>query len=332
MVDAPVLTAPRRFPGISPKAYEHPADRAATAALAQIPMLETVVTRLVEFGYERAYRQDLLASAVRLGPRQLSGLHAAHLDVLETLDVAEAPDLYLVHDPEVNAMTIGVGRPMVLLTSALLDVLEAAEAKAVLAHEAGHVLSGHVLYRTALQILLRLTSAGGLPGLAALPLRAVQMALLEWFRASELSSDRASALVVGDPRLVCRALMHVAAGRPRLVGQELDVAAFLTQAAEYEESGWGFDRVSRLWRELGMTHAYPVRRAQEVMRWVREGEYDRIVSGEYERRGDPVDPRAQAAGAADHYAERFSATFRDLGESLATTGEQLADWLRRGGR
>jgi len=38
MVEAPVLTAPRRFPGISPKAYEHPADRAATAALAQIPM------------------------------------------------------------------------------------------------------------------------------------------------------------------------------------------------------------------------------------------------------------------------------------------------------
>ena len=30
------------YPGISSKAYEHPADRAATAALKAVPMLDTV--------------------------------------------------------------------------------------------------------------------------------------------------------------------------------------------------------------------------------------------------------------------------------------------------
>ena len=33
----------QRLHAISPKAYEHPADRAATAALKSIPMLDAVV-------------------------------------------------------------------------------------------------------------------------------------------------------------------------------------------------------------------------------------------------------------------------------------------------
>jgi len=45
------------YPGISPKAYEHPADRAATAALKAIPMLDSVVRMLIEWRYERALRQ-----------------------------------------------------------------------------------------------------------------------------------------------------------------------------------------------------------------------------------------------------------------------------------
>ena len=54
--------------GISPRAFEHPADRAATAALASIPGLDQVVRKLIELGYERALRAAYLGSSVRLGP------------------------------------------------------------------------------------------------------------------------------------------------------------------------------------------------------------------------------------------------------------------------
>ena len=37
------------YRNISPKAYEHPADRAATAALKSVPMLDTVVRKLIEW-------------------------------------------------------------------------------------------------------------------------------------------------------------------------------------------------------------------------------------------------------------------------------------------
>ena len=62
----------RRLKDISPKAYEHPADRAATAALQSIPGLDPAIRALVEMRYERAYRQTFMASAMRVGPRAAS--------------------------------------------------------------------------------------------------------------------------------------------------------------------------------------------------------------------------------------------------------------------
>src|SRR5260370_18097102 len=105
-------------------------------------------------------------------------------------------------------MIIGAGQPMVVVTSELVSLLDADQLRAVLAHEAGHKLSEHVLYRTALVILIRLGASARLP-LALLPIRA---ALLEWSRAGELTCDRAAALVTRDPLAVCRTLMTLAGG------------------------------------------------------------------------------------------------------------------------
>ena len=70
------------------------------------------------------------------------------------------------------------------------------------------------------------------------------------------------------------------------------------------------------------------------MRWVDSGDYARIVSGEYIRRGDPLDVRAEAGDAVDFYAERFRSIFREAGVGVTKAGEQvgaaaekLADWL-----
>ncbi len=40
----------RRYEQLSAKAYEHPADRAATSALHSVPLLDTVIKRLTDLG------------------------------------------------------------------------------------------------------------------------------------------------------------------------------------------------------------------------------------------------------------------------------------------
>jgi Zn-dependent protease with chaperone function len=327
------LPEDQRLKEISPKAYEHPADRAATAALHSIPMLDQVVRKLIEYGYERALRQVLLASSVRLGSKQLPEVWAMHRAACARLDLEEVPDLYLTQFPFTNAMAIGSDRPIVLLNSRTVDVLDTEELRTVLAHEAGHVLSDHVLYSTALVILVEAGSTiARLPLMTGLPLLAVKLVLLDWYRAAELSADRAATLVNRDPLVTSRSLMVMAGGA---ASRKLSLDAFLKQATEYEEWEPGFDKLSRLRIELAQTHQFPVRRVNEVMKWVRAGDYDRIMAGEYRRRGEPVDPRAEAGEAAEHYAERFRGFFRDVGAGVAVAGDKVADaaeklseWLR----
>jgi Zn-dependent protease with chaperone function len=309
---------------ISSKAYEHPADRAATAALQSIPYLDRVVRKLIELGYERALRQAYLGSSVRLGEDQLADVWHAHARAYATLDIDPVPDLYLTQFPVANAMAIGAKRPIVVVQSGLVKLLDTEQLRAVFAHEAGHILSDHVMYTTALQILIRLSSLPGIP----LPLLPIRHALLEWSRAAELSCDRAAALVTRDPVAVCHMLMVIAAGAE---AERLDLDVFMAQGAEYREKGSGLERLSRLLLDLNLTHPMPVRRTHELMEWVKSGDYDRIVGGSYVTRDEPIRPRAEAGDAVSHYAGRIRGAVRDAGESIEDIGKQISDWLRGSG-
>jgi Zn-dependent protease with chaperone function len=326
------LPEDQRLRAISPRAFEHPADRAATAALHAVPMLDTVVRKLIELGYERSLRQSLLAASVKLGDDQLPEVWADYRAALARLDLPEVYDLYITQYPLTNAAAIGSGKPMIVLTSQTVELCDELELRTILGHEVGHVLADHVLYMTALAILLQLGRRGPLPSVAGLPLLGVELALLEWFRAAELTSDRAATLVTRDPMATCRTLMVIAAGA---TSKRLNLDAFVRQAAEYE--GWdsGWDRVRRMPREMTQTHPMPVRRVRELMRWVRSGDYDRIMSGEYVRRGQERGARAEASDAFAYYSERFRGYFRDAGDAMSKAGDQLADatgkladWMR----
>jgi Zn-dependent protease with chaperone function len=317
------------YENISSKAYEHPADRAATAALKAVPMLDTVVRKLIEWQYERALRQLYLGNSLKVGEHQLPDLWAAHNGVSRVLDV-ERPDLYLSYQVPGGAVAIGSTNPIIVFDSQLLQWLGPGERRAVIGHELGHVLSDHMVYRTALLILLSVTMP--IPFFLGIPFRAVKAVLLEWFRAAELSCDRAATLAVRDPQIVCRSLMVISAGMP---ADKLNLDAFMAQAMEYESWDDPSDRVRRFFNEINQTHPYSVRRVSEIMKWVQSGEYDRIIRGEYRRRGDETNVRAEASDAFEYYSERFRALFRELGDNVTNLGSQVGDvsqqiseWLR----
>jgi Zn-dependent protease with chaperone function len=322
----PELEGAWKLEGISPRAYQHPADRAATAALQKVPYLDQVVRKLVALGYERALRAASLGSAVRLGQDQLPAIWVLHRQVFHALDMERVPDLYMTQFPLANAYTIGTDKPIVLLNSELVRILDDDGRRVVLAHEAAHVHSDHVLYRTALLILLRVGASARLPLLAGLPLLAIQYALLEWSRAAELSCDRAAALVTRDPTAVCHALMTIAAGE---AADDLNLDAFIAQGTDYSEGGSGLDRLTKLFQDLGLTHPMPVRRVRILLDWVHKGEYDAMVRGEYVRVGQEGSAREEADAASAFYGERIAGAFQQAGTSIAEAGQQLGDWLKR---
>jgi hypothetical protein len=79
-----------------------------------------------------------------------------------------------------------------------------------------------------------------------------------------------------------------------------------------------------------------VRRVSELMTWVRSGDYDRIVGGDYVRRGSRADARQEAGDAAEYYADKFRTIFKEGSEGVGKVGDKageaadkLSDWLKQ---
>ncbi len=317
----------RVLTGISSRSWEHPADRAALHALRGIPIFDEVLRKLFGFFGEKPIRLAFQANSVQVSHRQFGRVHGLYQEVLRTMDAPESYPLFVSQTPMVNAGAYGMDRPFILLNSGAVSLLDDEELQYVLAHELGHIMSGHVLYRTMLIILVQLAERGfPIVGLAA---RGVLVALLEWYRKSDLSADRAGLLGVQDPRVVYRAMLKMAGGgRP----EEMNVSAFLEQADAYRESEDVADSVFKVLNLLGATHPFYVLRVSELREWIDSGGYDRILAGEYTRRDDPEPSYAEDLGEAASAYQREAREFvDDLASAARKMRDSLLENLRSGG-
>jgi len=317
-------TERREFPDISPRAWEHPADRAALVALRKVPGFDLLVRKLFGFVGERALRLTTLATSVRVSETQFPDLHASYLQACRVLDVDQPPELYVAHSPYVNAGAVGFDEPFIVLNSASLALLNDDEVQFILAHEIGHAMSGHVLYKTMLFLLMRLTIPMMITPITGAALIAIRTSLLEWDRKSELSADRAGMLVVQDPELAMRVMMKMAGGGKT---DQMNVDAFVEQADEYRSGGGMFDSVIKVINLLGQRHPFPVLRLAEMKAWVDSGEYGAIVGGAYPVRSadDKVSFFEELKAAGSKYGDDFDKSpdplfgfVRGLGESISS--------------
>ena len=321
---------------ISSTSWEHPADRAALNALRALPGFDEAVRQVFGAIGERGIRQLFLGNAVRVGPGQRPKLWASYQEVLRTLDWPGSPDLappelYVTQTPFVNAGAVGFKDPFIVLNTASLELLDEGERRFLLAHEVGHVMSGHVTYRT-LAVLLLTVGLGALPTLVATVLFPMQLALLEWYRKAELSSDRAGLLGIQDSRVAAATFMKLAGGtRPGLDGDDdpLDVDAFLAQAEEYASAGGTWDTVLRVLNTAMRDHPLHTVRAGELQRWVKAGGYDLILAGAYERRGEKRRPLGDdVREAADYYGEQVREVTSTLGDSFRRAADAFGQAFR----
>lgn len=331
MTDATGLPAarPRKIlTQIAPVTWEHPADRAALQTLRSVPGFDEVVKKIVGFFGERGIRLLFQANAVRVGPTQFSRLNALYTDVLTSMDWAERPELFVSQTPFVNAGAYGMDHPFIVINSGALKLLDDDEMRTLLGHELGHVMSGHALYHTIL-VLILFVGLNFLPFLANLVLAPIQFALLEWFRKSELSSDRAGLLAAQDPRASMRMFLKMAGGGDM---KEMDLDAFLVQAKEYEETGGAIDRIFKILNTLPQSHPFNTLRAAELERWIQGGTYERVIGGEYTRRGPEAEQRPidkDIDDARDHYMNEAKAVVNDVVDTAKRAAQAFSDAFKK---
>src|SRR6266705_6546298 len=134
-----------RLPGISSRAYEHPADRSALVAMRKLTGFDVLLRRLASLFSDRSLRLLFLASSVRASTEQFPHLYELLLDGSSILDLPEVPELFISQDPIPNAMTLGSDKPFIVITTGLVDLLDEEELRFTIGHELGHALSGHAV-------------------------------------------------------------------------------------------------------------------------------------------------------------------------------------------
>jgi len=336
--DAQIVRSRVRFPGISSRAYEHPADRGALTTLRSVPGFPAVLKAVSGAFTERGERLYMLGSAVRVGPKQYPELHQLRADCCAVLDIDPIPDMFVMRHPVANGMALGLDSPFVVLTTGLVDLLDTESLRVAIGHELGHVLSGHALYRTLLFRLINL-----MQGMQWLPvgywgLRVIVAALKEWYRKAELSADRAGLLCSQDPAAALRG--HVLMAGAVSLG-DVDTAEFLRQASDYESGGDVRDSVLKLINVIDDTHPLSVVRAAELQRWAASEEYRAILTGDYPRRDTEQQPHStwteDMKDAARSYRDSFKKSTDPLAKVLNEVGGVISDtaskvWQGFGGR
>jgi Zn-dependent protease with chaperone function len=319
MTETLPATAPshrRILTQIAPAAWEHPADRAALQTLRAIPGLDDLVRKVMSYIGERGVRQLFTADAVRVNERQRPKLHALYAEVLETLDWPERPDLFVTQTPFVNAMAVGFEKPFIVVHTGALAILAEPQQRVLLGHEVGHVMSGHSTYST-LALLFLSFGFNAIPGLGLIALP-IQLALLEWYRKSEFSADRAGLLASQEPLEAMRMFLLFAGGTGDADATNLD--EFLVQAQQYESDSGAVNLLFKLLNVAGRTHPFNTVRAAELQRWIQAGGYDAIINGEYVRRGADAE-----RPLSDDYAEAAGY----YGDKMKGMMDQMTDAARR---
>jgi Zn-dependent protease with chaperone function len=291
--------------GISSRAWEHPADRGALTALRELRGFDDVVRGLFGMWNERGFRLSYLAGAIRVGESQYPRVQRLFASAAMALDVPELPGLYVHQQPMITSQAIGMDRPFVVISTGAVEKLDDDELRTLLGREIGHVRSGHAVYQTIMTILTRWVTTISWVPVGAIALRAIIAGMYEWWRKAELSADRAGLLAAQDPAASLRLFMKTAGGGDL---SQIDTAAFLEQAAEYEGGGDLRDSIHKIGMTAFSAEPFPVARAAELNRWIDSGDYARILGGDYPRRDDDRDASVteDVKAAAKSYRDTVS--------------------------
>ena len=219
---------------INKNIFLHEDDKAALNALKSIPGFTQFVKAYMKSFNEKLFYIQNMSTNIHIDDNQLKKYHDMLIPICEKLSI-EVPDLFLQLSPYPNAYTSGDSKPFIVITSGLIENIPEKLIPTVLAHECGHIVCQHVLYRTMGQMILNgaiVSLLGqGLASLLTYPLRA---AFCYWMRCSEFSADRAAILCDGNADNMIELCARLA-GFCKGIDEEINIDAFMKQAEEYRK-------------------------------------------------------------------------------------------------
>ena len=260
---------------IPAQTYQHPLDKKLLAKIRGVPGVDILVRESSAAYNEIVSRIELLGNGVLVTERSFPKIKRAMGGICSTLGISE-PDVYVIGRGEPIAYTSGIKKPFIVISTELLRRVSPDEAAGIIAHECGHIACDHLLWHNVVTTVM--AGAGALSKIAAGAISLATPFLMQWYRASEYSADRAAVVALGRPAPIQGGLMKLMTGHTGFES-ELDIDEICRQADALDkyldESTW--KKILGVSQRMFLTHPWTIVRIRELHRWEQSGELDAVL-------------------------------------------------------
>ena len=266
--------------GLEHSQYEHPFDKKALENLEKASFLRKFMQWVTANTVERIYTVQYTGSNLKVTNKSYPKIYKYLQDACRILDLDKVPDLYIDWSYSINACTVGSENPIIILNSGLIDLCDDDEIMFVIGHEVGHIKSNHMLYHMMAQVVNLFIET--IPG-GTLVAGGLQFAIYYWNRMSEFTADRAGLLCCQDPEAMIRAFIKMA-GLPMNEFDYIKTDTFIQQARDFKMLD--YDAMNKVVKFLSIadeSHPWTVMRSSELLKWIDDGEYNRLLNRQYLR-------------------------------------------------
>lgn len=247
-------------------------------------------------------QSKLLGGGARISERQFPEIHTIAKEAAARLCMRQ-PEVFITQDPTLNAYAMGfLRKKSVVLHSATVEAMSAAELQCIIGHEFSHIKCGHT------NLTVVTSSAEGVP--VPMVSQILRFIFLGWSRKAEYTCDRGGLIACRDPDAAIAAMCKLAVG-PELF-KKMNVHEFMQQHAEI-----GGDAMSRWSEAFDCDHPYLVKRVCALKEFYESQQFRRLVG----RSGaEAVAPRI-VPGTASPFGTGVTAE-----SSLAAAVPNEGDW------
>lgn len=264
---------------LNPREYEHPWDKKALDTLKGQKGFDKLANEFYKHSLERVLRIQYTGSYLKVTNTHFPEVLEKLQEACRIINLSPIPELYIEMGWGIRAHTVGTENPMISVTRRSIDWLSDDELLGLLGHNVGHVKSTHMLYHDMAKVLPIVGDliGGSTLGVGKVIAAGLEAYLLQWYRMSELTADRAGLLACQNFETYIQFLMKYS-GSPKSHFDSIDTNEFIKQAREFQSFDYdSLDKVAKAATIIWKSHPWTVLRASELLKWVESGEYQKIL-------------------------------------------------------
>ena len=298
--------------------YQHKKDLESLVNLKGVSWISALSKKIVGDELEDDFYLLNLMDNVLMTEGDFPKIHSYVDEACKVLGLQNKPSVFLNTSSEPKTVIVGEKKPMLVISSSIIELMSDEELKAVVAHEIAHLACRHSFYKILVENFSGITqSMSAIPGLTALGI-AAKIPLYDWFRKADLSADRGALLVVKNHDVIIRMISKLAGGSQKMA-EQVSQQSLLSQTEEVErvtqnmKDGSAVDKITYLFSSAVMNgimrqHPWPSVRIREIRDWSSSEDYKNLCSG--------IFPVKQKESSTEKKPEDETGTFDALSSKI----------------